>query len=173
MINTNNSFRLVKMENSNKNPNRFEMEQYILVFIFLIEQRWGYIINKKLAEDKITTKQWLMMIVIENAFQHDPSMQEVADALSTTHQNVKQLAVRLEARGFMKIERDPENRRILRLRTTDECREYWEKRTPQDAESIISLFKGLDNEEIDSLFKIIMKLEKLSGNLYHEAKNIK
>ena len=154
-------------------PDRFEMEQYVLVFTFLIQQRWGYIINKKLAEDKITTKQWLMMIVIDNAFNHDPSMQEVADALSTTHQNVKQLAVRLEARGFMKIERDPDNRRILRLRTTDECRKYWEKRTPKDAKSIISLFEGLDDEEISSLFGIIMKLEKISENLYREAKNAK
>lgn len=154
-------------------PNRFEMEQYILVFTFLIEQRWGYIINKELAEDKITTKQWLMMIVIENAFDHDPSMQEVADALSITHQNVKQLAVRLESRGFMKIERDLHNRRILRLRTTDECRSYWEKRSPEDAKSIISLFKGLEDEEISSLFNIVMKLEKISGNLYNEAKNVK
>lgn len=154
-------------------PNRFEMEQYILVFIFLIQQRWGYIINKKLADGNITTKQWLMMIVIENAFDHDPSMQEVADALSTTHQNVKQLAVRLEARGFLRIERDSENRRILRLRTTEECRNYWEKRTPEDAKSIISLFKGLKDSEVQSLFEIIMKLEKISENLYREAKNMK
>ena len=117
------------MTNSNlkEHPERIEIEQYILVFVFLVQQRWGYYINKKLEKDQITTKQWLMMIIIENAFTHDPSMQEVADALSTTHQNVKQLAIRLEDRGFLKIERDPDNRRILRLRTTDESRGYWEK----------------------------------------------
>ena len=153
-----------------ENPNRFEMEQYILVFTFLIQQRWSYYIGKKLVEDKITTKQWLMMIIIEKAFTHDPSMQEVADALSTTHQNVKQLATRLEARGFMKIERDPNNRRILRLKTTDESREYWKKRTPEDIKSIIALFEGLDDNEIKSLYKIAVKLERISENLYKEAK---
>jgi DNA-binding MarR family transcriptional regulator len=158
--------------NLKENPERIEMEQHILVFLFLIQQRWGYYINKKLAEDKLTTKQWLMMIIIENAFTHDPSMQEVADALSTTHQNVKQLAVRLEARGFMKIERDPNNRRILRLKTTDESREYWEKRAPEDLKSIASIFKGFDDEEVKSLFKIMLKLEKISENLYKEAKNL-
>ena len=162
------------MADSNlKKPERLDMERYILVFVFLIQQRWGYIINKTLEKDKITTKQWLMMIIIENAFDHDPSMQEVADALSTTHQNVKQLAIRLEARGFMKIERDPDNRRILRLRTTEECRNYWEERTPEDIKSIITLFKGLDDNEIKSLFEIIMKLEKISENLYLEAKKSK
>ncbi|HII83756.1 MAG TPA: MarR family transcriptional regulator, partial [Methanobacterium subterraneum] len=79
---------------------RLEMEKYILIVLFLIQQRWGYIIGKDLADDQITTKQWLMMIVMANAFRNPPSMQEVADALSTTHQNVKQLATRLEARGF-------------------------------------------------------------------------
>lgn len=154
------------------NTERMEMEQYILVFIFLIQQRWGYYINKKLVGDKITTKQWLMMIIIENAFVHDPSMQEVADALSTTHQNVKQLAVRLEDRGFMKIERDPNNRRILRLKTTDESREYWEKRAPEDLKSIARIFEGLEDSEIKSLFEIMVKLEKLSENLYKEAKEL-
>lgn len=158
--------------NLNPNPERMEMEQYILVFIFLIQQRWGYYINKKLADDKITTKQWLMMIIIENAFAHDPSMQEVADALSTTHQNVKQLAVRLEDRGFMKIERDPNNRRILRLKTTDESRKYWEKRAPEDLKSIARIFEGLDDSEIKSLFEIMVKLEKISENLYKEAKEL-
>lgn len=155
-----------------ENPDRMEMEQYTLVFLFLIQQRWSYYINKKLAEDKITTKQWLMMIIIENAFNHDPSMQEVADALSITHQNVKQLAVRLEARGFLKIERDPNNRRILRLKTTDESREYWEKRAPEDLKSIARIFEGLDDKEMKSLFESMVKLEKISENLYKEAKSL-
>lgn len=153
-----------------QNQGRSEMEQYILVFLFLIQQRWGYYIGKKLADDKITTKQWLMMIIIENAFTHDPSMQEVADALSTTHQNVKQLAIRLEARGFLKIERDHDNKRILRLKTTDASHEYWDKRSPEDLKSITAVFEGLDDDEVGSLFKVMLKLEKLSDNLYQEAK---
>ena len=163
------------MTNSNlkEHPERIEMEQYILVFLFLVQQRWGYYINKKLEKDQITTKQWLMMIIIENAFTHDPSMQEVADALSTTHQNVKQLAIRLEDRGFLKIERDPDNRRILRLRTTDESRGYWEKRSPEDLKSIAALFEGLEDSEVKSLFEIMIKMEKISETLYREVKKSK
>lgn len=149
---------------------RLDMEKYILVVLFLVQQRWSYIISKELADDHITTKQWLMMIVMANAFQNPPSMQEVADAMSTTHQNVKQLATRLEARGFLKIERDPENRRILRLKVTEECQNYWEKRTPEDIKSIKKHFEGLEDEEVKSLFEIMGKLEKLSQNLYEKSK---
>ena len=149
---------------------RLDMEKYILVVLFLVQQRWGYIIGKELASDQITTKQWLMMIVLANAFQSPPSMQEVADAMSTTHQNVKQLATRLEARGFLNIERDPKNKRILRLKVTQECSQFWEKRTPEDIKSINSLFQGLEDGEVKILFEIMAKLEKTSGELYQEAK---
>lgn len=149
---------------------RLEMEKYILIVLFLIQQRWGYIIGKDLADDQITTKQWLMMIVMANAFRNPPSMQEVADALSTTHQNVKQLATRLEARGFLKMERDPENRRINRLKVTEECFEYWDKRTPENTRSIVSLFQGLEDVDIKNLFEIMGKLERTSSELYKEAK---
>ncbi|OPX60396.1 MAG: transcriptional repressor MprA [Methanobacterium sp. PtaB.Bin024] len=149
---------------------RLDMERYILVVLFLVQQRWSYIISRDLAGDQITTKQWLMMIVMTNAFQNPPSMQEVADAMSTTHQNVKQLATRLETRGFLKIERDPENKRILRLKATEECLEYWDKRTAEDIKSITSLFRGLEDSEIKNLFEIMGKLEKTSSELYIEAK---
>lgn len=152
---------------------RLEMEKYILVVLFLIQQRWGYVIGKDLSEDRITTKQWLMMIVIANAFNHAPSMQEVADAMSITHQNVKQLAVRLEDRGFLKIERDPNNRRILRLKVTEECHQYWEKRSPEDIKSINALFEGLNDTEMKNFFETMGKLENISLNLYEEAKNLK
>ncbi|WJI09275.1 MarR family transcriptional regulator [Methanobacterium sp. CWC-01] len=149
---------------------RLDMEKYILVVLFLVQQRWGYIISKELADDQITTKQWLMMIVLANAFQSPPSMQEVADAMSTTHQNVKQLATRLEARGFLNIERDPTNKRILRLKVTEECSKFWEKRTPEDIKSIKSLFQGLEDGEVKELFEIMAKLERTSGELYQKAK---
>ncbi|MBP1946859.1 MarR family transcriptional regulator [Methanobacterium petrolearium] len=153
------------------NAERLDMERYLLVVLFLVQQRWGYIIGRNLADDQITTKQWLMMIVMANAFQNPPSMQEMADAMSTTHQNVKQLATRLETRGFLKIEKDSENKRILRLKVTEECFKYWDKRTSQDVKSITSLFRGLEDDEIKKLFEIMGKLEKISSELYNEAKN--
>ncbi len=149
---------------------RLELEKYILVILFLIQQRWGYIINKEFAKDNITTKQWLMLVIIGNAFEHDPSMQEVAEAMSTTHQNVKQLASRLQDSGFLKIERDPNNKRILRLKFTQQCYKYWEKRDEADIKSITNLFHVLDDEEVKSLFGIMNKLEKSSQEQYQESK---
>lgn len=149
---------------------RLEMEKYILVILFLIQQRWSYTIGKEFQKDQITTKQWLMLIMVGNVFDHDPSMQDVADAMSITHQNVKQLATRLEKTGFLKIERDPKNKRILRLKLTEKSFEYWQSREEEHAKSIATYFNGLEDEEIETLFKLIGKLEIISGKLYNEAK---
>ncbi len=147
-----------------------EMKGHIIVLIFLIQQRWGYIINKKFQKDHITTKQWLMLIILGSAFPRPPSMQEVAEAMSTTHQNVKQLAIRLENRGLLKIERDPQNRRILRLKITEECHMFWQNRKNNDIKSINDLFSGLKADEVKMLFEIMIKLEYLSENLYKQYK---
>jgi DNA-binding MarR family transcriptional regulator len=151
---------------------RLDMEKYILVVLFLIQQRWSYTINKEFQKDNITTKQWLMLIMIGSAFNTAPSMQEVAHAMSTTHQNVKQLATRLETTGFLKIERDPKNKRILRLKITEKSNEYWETRASEHAQSIAEYFKTLEDFEVVSLFEIMSKLEKLSGTLYEETKQV-
>ena len=162
-----------ELKNEHDNGQRLDMEKYILVILFLIQQRWTYTINKEFQRDNITTKQWLMLIVLGNAFEHAPSMQEVANAMSITHQNVKQLAVRLESEGFITIERDEKNKRILRLKVTEKSEEYWNERAEDHAKSIRSYFKDLDDDEIVSLFHIMGKLEKLSGEMYKETKKIK
>lgn len=153
-----------------------EMKRHIIVFIFLIQQRWAYIVNKKLEKESITTKQWLMLIILSHAFPNidkPPSMQELSEALSTSHQNVKQLAIRLERRRFLKIETDSQNRRISRLKITRECMQFWEKRENENIDSITELFNGFDPIEAKNLFEIMINLENLSGRLYTQYKTQK
>ncbi|HII84390.1 MAG TPA: MarR family transcriptional regulator, partial [Methanobacterium subterraneum] len=51
-----------------------------------------------------------------------------------------------------------------------ECFEYWDKRTPENTRSIVSLFQGLEDVDIKNLFEIMGKLERTSSELYKEAK---
>jgi DNA-binding MarR family transcriptional regulator len=150
---------------------RLDMARFILVVFFLVGQRWRYIIEKELEPDGITAKQWLMAIVVASGFKSPPSIQEVADALSTTHQNVKQIAASMERRGFMRLERDEKNRRIIRLKVTDRCLALFKKREEEDTRAILRLFENLTNEEISTLFGIIAKIDRQAGILYGHAKN--
>ena len=146
------------------------MARFILVMVFMVEQRWRYFIDKELEADGITMKQWLMVIVIATTFKKPPSIQEVADVMSTTHQNVKQVAASLERRGFMTLERDPDNRRIIRVKVTDRCLALFKSREENDVKAIYSMFENLTDDEVKSLFSIVAKMESRADQLYQEAK---
>lgn len=149
---------------------RIDMAKFILVMVFLIEQRWSYYIGKDLERDGITTKQWLMALVIANGFRHAPSIQEVADALSTTHQNVKQIAAGMERQGFMRLERDEKNKRIIRLKVTEQCFSLFKSREEGDVRTMLSMFENLSDDEMRALFNIIAKMEHRADELYEGAK---
>ncbi|BAI62966.1 putative MarR family transcriptional regulator [Methanocella paludicola SANAE] len=146
------------------------MAKFILVMVFLIEQRWSYYIGKDLEEDGITTKQWLMALVIANGFKHAPSIQEVADAMSTTHQNVKQIASGMERQGLMRLERDEKNKRIIRLRVTEHCFRLFKSREEGDVRAVLSMFENISDDELRALFNVIAKMEHRADELYEGAK---
>ena len=149
---------------------RIDMARFSLIVWFIVEQRWRYIIEKELEPDGITAKQWLMAIVVGNAFQSPPSIQEVADAMSTTHQNVKQIAAGMERRGWVTLERDPDNKRIVRLKVTDRCRELFIAREENDKAAILRMFENLSDDELKALFDIVAKMESRAEQMYTGAK---
>ena len=149
---------------------RLDMARFTLIMFFMIEQRWRYFIDKELEPDNITMKQWLMLIVIASGFKTPLSIKQVADAMSTTHQNVKQIAAGLERRGFMTLERDPDNKRIIRLKVTDQCSALFQKRAENDVKAIYSMFENLTDDEMKALFHTIAKMEGRADQLYQGAK---
>ncbi len=149
---------------------RSNMEHFVLIMVFLVEQRWRYVVEKELEPDGITAKQWLMAIVVGNGFREPPSIQEVANALSTTHQNVKQIADGMEKRGFLRLWRDEKNKRIIRMQITDKCTALFKGREEKDVKSIFGMFENLTDEEMEAFFNIIAKIEHQADELYQGSK---
>jgi DNA-binding MarR family transcriptional regulator len=140
--------------------------------IFLLGRRLEYIVDKELAKDNLTTKQFLMIAVIEKMFDKPPSIKEVADALGSTHQNIKQMANQLERRGFLRIERDDRDRRVLRLKVTDKNRAYWDSRAEEHERFILEIFSGLDEDGVRTLHTETMRLLESVNGLYNRAKGM-
>jgi DNA-binding MarR family transcriptional regulator len=137
--------------------------------IFLLARRLEYIVDKELAKDNLTTKQFLMIAVIEKMFEQPPSVKQVAKALGSTHQNVKQMANQLERRGFLRIERDARDRRVLRLKVTEQNRAYWDSRAEEHERFILGIFSGLEEEGVRSLHAETMRLLATVNGLFQDA----
>ena len=115
-------------------------------------------IDKGLSQDDLTAKQFKMMAVIDKAFDHAPSIKEVAAALGTSHQNIKQMADQLVGRGFLEIVRDQNDKRVLRLKTTEKNAQFWASRQREHEEFMVRLFSCLSSSEVRQLNRLLILL---------------
>ncbi|KYC45455.1 MAG: transcriptional repressor MprA [Candidatus Methanofastidiosum methylothiophilum] len=152
---------------NNIRPESFE----IFGKIFFLSNRLEYLGDNELRKDGLTTKQWELIAVTGKYFTYPPSVSEVADVLSTTRQNIKQLALKLQEKGFIILERDPKDRRVLRLRLTEKNRKYWESNSDEKIEFISSLFSSLTDKELKELYGLLNKLEENIDLRYKETKS--
>src|SRR5688572_12971287 len=69
--------------------------------ISLVAQRLRYRLDQRLREDGLTTQQGFLLTIVRSRGQ--PTLGEAANAMSTTHQNAKQVAAALERKGMVTI----------------------------------------------------------------------
>ena len=150
----------------NIRPESFE----IFGKIFFLSNRLEYLGDNELRKDGLTTKQWQLIAVTGKYFTYPPSVSEVAEVLCTTHQNVKQLALKLQEKGFISVEKDQKDRRVIRLRLTEKNREYWESNSEESISFISSLFSTLTDKELKDLYNLLNKLEENIDQKYKETK---
>ena len=117
--------------------------------IFLLSLKLEKIVDQELAKDHLTTKQFLFLVAIDKLFDRPPSLKEVANVLNTSHQNAKQIAILLERKGFVVMEEDPEDRRVVRLKVTEKNRLYWESTALEHERFLLGLFSPFSEEDIN------------------------
>jgi len=144
-----------------------EKQKYIFGNIFLIANRLQVLGDKYLESDGMTTKQWLLTVMISQFHGKSPTLSEVAGLMGSSRQNVKQLALKLEEKGFLNIQKDKQDARALRLKLTEKSRTFWEERQNQDEEYLENLFKDFSSEEVDIIYKgfgkLFRKIEELDA----------
>lgn len=113
----------------------------------------------ELAPSGITTRQAALLQFVETRSE-PPRVSEVAAGMTMTHQNVKQIALALEKKGFLVIEQDPLDGRARRLRVTDTHRRFWAKRNPDDFASVEHWTAALSESEVDKLVSLLKRLHR-------------
>lgn len=149
-----------------RSPEYVQKNIDLFAYIFLLSQRLQYISDKQLKGNGLTTKQFLMMAVTEKSFDHSPGIKEVAEALSTSHQNIKQMANQLEKKGFIEQFKDPNDMRVTRLRNTEYCKDFWDNHADEQMMDIMQMFKELTDQEIETMYVISKKLYQTLEPMY-------
>jgi DNA-binding MarR family transcriptional regulator len=121
--------------------------------VFLIAQHLTRRADRELADLGLTTRQWLLLAVLTKALPGaSPSLSEAAEKYGSSRQNVKQIALGLEARGFVRLVPDPADARTTRIQLTERVREFDDPRmVDRSAAMLADAFTGLTPEETGDL----------------------
>lgn len=137
-----------------------EKERYIFGSIFFLSNKLQTILDRGFRSEGFTTKQLFMTLVIQQFGDVSPTINDLASVMGTSHQNVKQIALKLEKRGFVRIERDEEDRRSIRVILTETSESFWKERVEEGKGFLTELFDYCREEEIEGLFRGLKRLSE-------------
>jgi DNA-binding MarR family transcriptional regulator len=126
--------------------------------ILFLAQRLHRLLDERLREEGLTTRQGFLLTIVRSLGR--PTLGEVAKAMSTTHQNAKQIALALERKGMLSIVPDKSDGRARRLVATAAGKDGWRDRNADDFAAIGSWFGALSADEQATLATLLSRLAK-------------
>lgn len=120
----------------------------IFGLLLIISNRMDTLLERELKEFDVTAKQWFLSETINSLFDFPPTLKEAANAMASSHQNVKQVAMKLQQKGLLTLVRDKKDARVTRLRMTEHSKDFWKQADLKGSAFRERMFRGMDPEEI-------------------------
>ena len=129
---------------------------FLLGLLSAFENRFQAMADKTMND--ISWKQFFAIICI-NMCKEAPTINELSEILGSSHQNVKQILLKLERKGFVRFETDSSDKRKQRIFLTDECRQFCEENDDNSRQIMEKMFNGISEKELTTTIKTIIKIE--------------
>ena len=130
---------------------------YLLGLLSAVENRFQAMADHTMRE--ISWKQFFAIICI-NMCREAPTLKELSEILGSSHQNVKQILLKLEKKNFIRFRADEADRRKQRIELTDECRKFCEKNDGMSRSIMADMFDGIAAEDIAVTIRTITGIER-------------
>ena len=130
---------------------------YLLGLLSAFENRFQAMADSTMKV--ISWKQFFAIICI-NLCKEPPTLKELSEILGSSHQNVKQILLKLERKGFVRFETDSSDKRKQRIFLTDECRQFCEENDDNSRQIMEKMFNGISEKELTTTIKTIIKIEE-------------
>ncbi len=147
------------INNENVDFTGIEQSYFLLGLLSAFDNRFQAMADKVIKE--ISWKQFFAIICI-NLCKDNPTIKELAEILGSSHQNVKQILLKLEKKGFVSIYTDAEDKRKQRIELTDYCKTFCDKNNETTSQIMMQMFEGVSTEQLQTTIQTIMQIE---GNL--------
>jgi len=140
-------------------PSDRDDKYVIFALIFMLSNQLQTIGDSFFTE--ISTKQWFVLVVLGIMKGHSPTLNELSLAVGSSHQNVKQLALKLEQKGYVELSKDELDGRRLRITLTPKSEEF---RTAYDKKSSLfmaQLFDNFKEEDLTVTKKVMLSMRDI------------
>ncbi|MDE6760493.1 MAG: MarR family transcriptional regulator [Lachnospiraceae bacterium] len=144
------------INNENVDFSGIELSYFLLGLLSAFDNRFQAMADKTMGE--ISWKQFFAIICI-NLCKENPTIKELAEILGSSHQNVKQILLKLEKKGFVNIYADAEDRRKQRIELTDYCRDFCEKNDEMSTKIMTKMFEGISPEQLQLTIHTIIQID--------------
>lgn len=145
------------VKNENIDISGIPPNYYLLGLISAFENRFQAVADSVMKE--ISWKQFFAIICI-NMCKQPPTLKELSDVLGSSHQNVKQILIKLEKKNFIIFQTDKKDKRKQRIILTDFCREFCDKNDEMSISIMKRMFSGIPEKDIVTTIKTITSIEK-------------
>lgn len=119
-----------------------------------------FAVNNKLQSigdrfyEEITTKQWFLLAAL-STFEEAPTFNELSSLMGSSHQNVKQIALKLQQKGYVKIESDTSDRRKSRIHLTKKFKELQLAYASKETQFLDQLFKDISESQLHTALETL------------------
>ena len=144
------------VQNKNVDFTGIELSYFLVGLLSAFENRFQAVADKTMEE--ISWKQFFA-IICTSLCKESPTIKELAEIMGSSHQNVKQILLKLEKKGFVDIVVDEKDKRKQRVVLTQFCKEFCEKNNEIAEISMKRMFAGIQEEQLKVTIQTIMQIE--------------
>ena len=116
--------------------------------------------------DDITMKQHFLMIVLGMLGAYRPTLNETAQLVGCSYQNVKRMAAQLEKNGYLAIRTDEEDHRKQRLVGTGKFERMGVETQAAGETFMERLYRGIPREDLRQAIQTLKQMDRNMGGTY-------
>ncbi len=149
-------------QNENVDFTGVESSYFLLGLLSAFDNRFQAVADRLIGE--ISWKQFFTIICI-NLCKESPTLKQLAEMMGTSHQNCKQLLLKLEKKGFVAMVADPNDKRKQRIQLTEICMDFCRRNDERSQQLIGQMFSGIPEEHLRITIQTILQMEQQLNGL--------
>ena len=131
-------------------------DQGIFGGLFVLTNLADAVSNKYLKD--LTTKQWFLLACLSTFFVQPPTLTQLAEIMGVSHQNVKMVALRLQEKQFLRLLKDPKDKRAWRVQLTNKPAVYTQESETLQNQFIERLYSGISDQEKRLTYQVLLQM---------------